>query len=117
MSEGTVFAGRKGRFSDASSERNVQRTSETPRIRLFERRTDVNANKFKGSKPENMRESTVHVVVSCGNVRERETITMISGQKRAPEERRPNTVTGRRNAKLIGLPAKTLQNRRSEYVS
>ena len=116
MSEGTVFAGRRGRFSDASSERNVQKTSETPRIRLLGRRTDVNANEFEDSKPENVRENTVHVVVSCENVRECETITMISGQKRTFWKHRPNTVTRCRNTKLIGLPAETSQNRRSEYV-
>ena len=116
MSEGTVFAGRWGRFSDASSERNVQKTSETPRIHLLARQTGVNANEFRDSKLEKVHESTIHVVVSCGNVRERETITMVSGQKYAPWKRRPNTVIGRRNTRLIGLPAKTLQNRRSEYV-
>ena len=84
MSEGTVFAGKRGRFSDASSEKNVQKTSETPRIHLSERRMSVNANKFGDSKPKNVHENTAHVIVSCGDIRERETITMISGQKRAP---------------------------------
>ena len=117
MSEGTVFAGRRGRFSDASSERNVQKTSETPRIRLLRRRTGVRANEFRDSKPENVRENVPHVVVSCGNVRRRETMTIISGQKCAPRERHPNTVIGCRDTKLISLPAKTLYFRRLEYVS
>ena len=117
MSEGTVFADRLGRFSDASSERNVQKTSETPRIRLSKRRTNANASEFEGSKPENVRENTTHVAVSCGNVRACETIAMVSDQKHGLRKRHPNTVTERRNTKLIGLPAETLYSCRSEYMS